>query len=504
VAFVPGFDYDVFVSYAHADNELPIGTEARYGWVTALTHNLSSGANRLKKNLFIDHQLKPGDPFSEDLRNKVARSALLLIFLSQHYAESAWCGLELDHFIWTHSDNPAKPRQVVVVELCPYERLTAVPNNIANLRKELIQAQFWYVTPDAIFSRLAGYPSPKENDYGGYYWRQLDCLCHALDTRLGELKAQVTQPEKFSGGNTDKSSQSSAKASPAVLLADVTDDLVPQRNEVKLALEKEGIHVLPEGDYVGRSVAEIQLAFTQDARNSLLFVQLLSATIGRIPDGGEYPLPQLQFAASQVAALPILQWCQTVPEVNTIADPRHDALFRTAFLSTVNLERFKDEVISKYRDLQAPRKTRTPDAAAVQTPKGKCVFVDDRLGDQELHAQIRSVIERANCEIRYPPPDASLEQDDAFMEDLLRPCRGGITVYTDRRDHKATYFRLVRFLNRIAAGRIALSRWGVYLGPPPDKQDLLSEFRLSSQALIPIAGMHGLNEAALVEFLQNL
>lgn len=90
------------------------------------------------------------------------------------------------------------------------------------------------------------------------------------------------------------------------------------------------------------------------------------------------------------------------------------------------------------------------------------------------------------------------------MEDLLRPCRGGITVYTDRRDQKTVYYRLVRFLNRIAAGRLALSRWGVYLGPPPDKKDLLSEFRLSSKALIPISGTHGLNEAALLEFLQSL
>ena len=49
--------YDVFVSYAHADNEIPEGTAARCGWVTALANNLNVGPNVLKKNIFIDHQL---------------------------------------------------------------------------------------------------------------------------------------------------------------------------------------------------------------------------------------------------------------------------------------------------------------------------------------------------------------------------------------------------------------------------------------------------------------
>jgi hypothetical protein len=38
-----GYEYDVFVSYAHADNEKPIGSAAEYGWVTTLAHNLNTG-----------------------------------------------------------------------------------------------------------------------------------------------------------------------------------------------------------------------------------------------------------------------------------------------------------------------------------------------------------------------------------------------------------------------------------------------------------------------------
>lgn len=91
-----GDKYDVFVSYAHADNERPLGSAAEYGWVTTLTHNLNTGPGHLRKNLFIDHQLKPGDPFSDDLFKKVESSTLLLLLLSQNHIDSQWCGKELN------------------------------------------------------------------------------------------------------------------------------------------------------------------------------------------------------------------------------------------------------------------------------------------------------------------------------------------------------------------------------------------------------------------------
>lgn len=90
-----GHEYDVFVSYAHADNEKPLGSVAEYGWVTTLARNLNTGPNHYRKNLFIDHQLKPGDVFSDNLVTTVEHSTLLLLLLSQNYIDSAWCGKEL-------------------------------------------------------------------------------------------------------------------------------------------------------------------------------------------------------------------------------------------------------------------------------------------------------------------------------------------------------------------------------------------------------------------------
>jgi hypothetical protein len=151
---------DVFVSYAHADNEKPLGSVAEYGWVTTLAHNLNTGPNHYHKKLFDDHQLKPGDEFSDDLLAKVAGSRLLLLLLSQNYIDSDWCGKELDHFIHTHANDPNKPADVFVVELFPFENFAKVPVNVKNLRKHLINAKFWHQAPDASAPLLAGDPTP--------------------------------------------------------------------------------------------------------------------------------------------------------------------------------------------------------------------------------------------------------------------------------------------------------------------------------------------------------
>jgi hypothetical protein len=195
--FLPGFEYDVFVSYAHADNQRPEGSQAKYGWVTTLAHNLSVGPNVAKKRIFIDHQLKPGDPFNDDLRDKVAHSATLLILLSQNYIDSEWCGTELDHFIKTHTDDPTKPRNVFVIELALFESFENVRDSIKNLRKELIHAKFWDRPLDSPSPMLAGYPSPAESGMAQHYWRSIMVLTSAIGCCFNSVGSSYVYTRKL-------------------------------------------------------------------------------------------------------------------------------------------------------------------------------------------------------------------------------------------------------------------------------------------------------------------
>ena len=482
---------DIFVSYAHADNGIPHGTAADRGWVTALASNLNVGPNVLAKRFFIDHQLRPGDAFGDELLRKVEQSSLLLLLLSQNYIESQWCGKELEHFIRTHSSDSDKPRDVFVVELAPYDSFDSVPDNIQLLRKRVINAKFWYQRSDAAAPSLAGYPSPLECSQVGRerYWSVLDDLRSAVDHRLRELRHRAphrgTMPPNSRG---------------TVLLADTTEDLEAQRNAVKLGLEPEGIVVLPEGDYVGLTAQEFNAAIAADLQRSDLFVQLLSSTVGRTARGLGFtaPLPQLQFECARQANVPILQWCETLPNVGDVADKAHRRLFETTFLRATHLEEFKTIIVDQ---LSAEAQRRRPDAqepaaATEHTRRStkRTVFVDDFAGEREVSDRLRSLIRQQGYELRSLPAGMPLGYGGIDIKQLLRPCQAGITLCTDRNKKEAAFNRLLYCLNQVADGELPLARWGVYL----THGTVMSEFGIESDAVVT------LDESGLGHFLGGL
>ena len=184
---------DVFVSYAHADNEVPEGSSAKYGWVTTLARNLNVGLNVYKKNLFIDHQLRPGDDFGADLIAQVQSSALLVVVLSQNYIDSRWCGKELHHFMSGQAVRGRSPRDIFVIEVAPYERLQRRPESLQELRASVQASKFWYQPLDASAPIAAGYPTPKESGPEGenHYWTVLNALRSAIDERLRDRPSTV-------------------------------------------------------------------------------------------------------------------------------------------------------------------------------------------------------------------------------------------------------------------------------------------------------------------------
>jgi len=362
-AVATNFEYDIFVSYAHADDTLPEGSSARFGWVTALVRNLNSGVNVLRKRIFIDHQLRPLDAFNEDLKAKVAHSALLLLLLSRNYVKSEWCGVELYHFLKARSDDPNRPRNVVMVELVPFENLEPAPPLLQCVRKELIHAQFWYRHENSGLDRVVGFPCPKDVAKSDYYWLQLHKLVQAIDDRLAELSlprqaiSWASVPAIVTGASRSTEIKPTLMETDTniagVFLADVTDDLVPERENMRAFLSNEKIRVLPEGDYYGKSGAELNDELGKHIDSSCLFVQLLSNSLGRTPSGARSRLPQLQFDVVSSKCIPIMQWRDPALDPRSVADPAHTALLNSRFVHANNIERFKQEVVAKFRALHA-------------------------------------------------------------------------------------------------------------------------------------------------------
>ena len=96
MAYVLGYDHDVFVSYAHLDNQ---GESA---WVTTLVRHLETevrqrlGATDLR--VWIDRELDGNRPLTPEIMQAIRRSATILLIVSPSYIASEWCARERNAF----------------------------------------------------------------------------------------------------------------------------------------------------------------------------------------------------------------------------------------------------------------------------------------------------------------------------------------------------------------------------------------------------------------------
>lgn len=95
--YVPGFSYDLFISYAREDNVDE--------WVERFQAHLSGEVARLlgrpfsEKTVFLDKiRLEVGQSYPEILDTAARESAVLVALISPSYATSNWCSRERDAF----------------------------------------------------------------------------------------------------------------------------------------------------------------------------------------------------------------------------------------------------------------------------------------------------------------------------------------------------------------------------------------------------------------------
>lgn len=98
MSYVPGFEHDAYISYAHVDN-LPIGDQL--GWVDQFQRSLEVRLAQMlgrRPSIFRDAQLRRTEEWQPAVARALQRSALLVCVLSPGYLQSEWCLKELEEF----------------------------------------------------------------------------------------------------------------------------------------------------------------------------------------------------------------------------------------------------------------------------------------------------------------------------------------------------------------------------------------------------------------------
>jgi hypothetical protein len=453
MSLVSGFKHDVFVSYAHFDNE-----EDAQGvrWVSRFQLDLKNALRqRLGKDpeVFFDSRSFEASDRVDFLVENVRQSAVFVAVLSPSYVARDFTIKELQAFCQSGSDGSP----VVTVELLPVE-----DGRIHSLLHGRKRTPFWW--KDQAEQDVPFPLTPKSNSE--MYNERLHVLAHQIKNLLVDMRGRGARDTGFDAAQPPQPASASApvgKVGKTVLLAQVTDDLYDERERVRAYLEQFGVQVLPENDYP-QGGTEFANAFEADAARAGLFAQLLGQSPSRKPPDLPQTYSQYQYESAKTRGLKILQWRRPDLDLATVVH-RDKPLLEGPDVLALGLEEFKAEIL-RFSKQEQPKRPPV-------LHEGNChVFINADRSDKELADALLKVFEdRKNFSAARPLFEGSAEDIVKDLEENLLSC-GALVLLYGSAPPAWVRAQLLRYSKLESRRDMPLRLKSILLGPPVPKPEL--------------------------------
>jgi TIR domain len=480
MAFIPGYEHDVFVSYAHVDDrpfiDAAAGQERSSGWVSTLVRHLKNelaqkvGRSDAVSVWFDSNNLRGNHKLTDEIAARLAHAASFVAILSPGYIASQWCQDEAHMFARACGGDPG--RRLFVIEKEPLDDEPGPPA-FGDRRAY----RFWY-RDRAEQPRTFAIPQPRVDEID--YFRQIEDVARDLRNLCRDMRGNRANQANAPVGAVPITAQP-RPATSGVFLAEVTDDLEFKREEVRRYLEQQSVSVLPQLSYpLGR--AEFAAALDADLVNSRLFAQLLGPVPGKRPPDVPEGYGWLQLDGAQRRGLPILQWRSPDLMPEGVDWPRHRELLELETVQATSLESFK-------RAIMAALAPPPPPPQRPGTGERPLVFLNTELRHREIASQIRSAVgDRAVwAEPMFEGPAETVRED---LEQNLICCDAMVMVYADNQGWVRAQ---LRNFHKLAPRRERPSR-AILVDAPPEQKPELGFFLPD---MVVIDGRHGLGPDVL-------
>jgi hypothetical protein len=453
MSFVSDFKHDLFLSYAHFDNE-----EDAQGvrWVSRFQLDLK---NALRQRLgqdpevFFDTRSFEASDHVDFLLENARQSAIFVALLSPSYVARDFTIRELEAFCTRASG--VSP--VVVVELLPAEESEHHP--LLEGRK---RTPFWRKDPAEQDIPLRVTPRFNPETYN----ERLQVLAHQVKKLLVDQRQGATPRASVDEAPRARpQAQTTVTAEPAprtVLLAQTTDDLYDECERIRACLEQFGTKVLPENDYP-QGGTDFAAAFDADVARSTLFVQLLGNFGSRKPPDLPQTYSQYQYETAKTRGLKILQWRRPDLDLASISH-RDKILLEGPDVLAVGLEEFKGEILRCCT--QPPPKTAVPQNGSYH------VFINADRSDKDLADALLKVFDdKKTCTAARPLFEGSAKDIVEDLEANLMNCQALLMLYGSA-PPAWVRAQLLRYskLEQLRDAPPRLKR--ILLGPPAPKAEL--------------------------------
>jgi hypothetical protein len=437
MAFVHGFENDVFISYAHADNEVDALGDA---WVHQFQQNLRIALKqRLGRgdeiNIYFDARRLQGNHPLDEILDSVRKSAVFLAVGSPSYVNRQWTRDELAAFVAVSDD----PSRLFALERLPLDAGDRYPDPL----HEYFRINFWQRDQNEADIPLT--LTPRLNTT--LYYVRLQTLAEQIRGQLAQMASRSAKPPVMMAAATPAQHASSAQVQPAathaqpapkpasvpaaaesgpraVLVAQVTEDLEYYREQVISHLTQFNIPIYPL-DMYPQGGADFKEAVKADLARVKYFVQLLGPTSPRkprdMPEG--YLVAQSDLAAE--AGVPILQWRSPDLVLDTIVDPAHRAFLTGDKVEAVGLESFKAKVVSLATAPPPPPPPVPVEGMVIDSP----IFINANLDDQPFAEEVFEKARLRKLPLVLSHPVGTAEEVRQDFERNWRECDSVVLIY---------------------------------------------------------------------------
>ncbi len=496
----PKFENDVFVSYAHIDDQ--VLAEGQTGWIATFHRALQVRLGQLlgkPPKIWRDPKLQGNDVFADKLVDRLPQVAVLVSVLSPRYVKSEWCLRELNEFLRvTEGARIADKLRVFKVVKTPILRDQTPPPLQPVLGYEFFTVDSQSGREHELeFSQTLA--SPEEQRL---YLLKLDDLAHDIANLLTMLEGTGAEP----------TAEATDGAKGCVYLAETSSDLKDQRDAIRRELLGNGYTVLPDQP-LPFVASECATVVRDQLARCRLSVHMIGRNYGMVPEGATESIVALQHEAaierSQTGEFCRLIWIP--PGVTTSdqrqqqlldrvqSDPRNDS--GTDLLKTP-IEDFKSVLHVRLN----PPKPKEPKTASESPPRSdagdaiKRIYLISDRRDAENTRPLEDFLFGRQYEVILPVFDGDEAQIRQEHEANLTDCDAALIYYGA--GNELWLRSKLRELQKIAGyGRTRpMLAKAVYVAAPatPEK----ARFRTLEAMVIP--GSEGPTAAALDPFLAKL
>jgi len=501
MAYIPGYTFDIFISYAHLDNEKMPGQEE--GWIELFYKSLNLKlAQRVGKmdaiKIWWDTKKLDGSKlFDNSIEEGIRNSAIMISLISPGYLQSEYCIKEMELF---HSKSKAEKAGLNVGD---HSRMIKVLlNNIP------------YTELPEQFGRATGFPFFKAEDKDDFgdpletgnplFTQQLKDLRDSLVEIFSLFpKEQNKETAKAAAGkDADEGGEEKFK----IYFGEVADTLRSVKKRTIAELEAEGYAV-----FTGVPPPDEASAHEQKVKELLqkteLSVHLLDQFPGREIEGGDNFYSQKQTELSMELAPSKLLWLPSDIDLDDIEEESYKNFLKNIEInnnSVLNFQYIKGNKSEITRQIQEYAESVKQSKVRQESNQKISILLDTHFSDQQYAFGLGQALLQNNMQPYINPQEDDPRKNMNILADRISMVSKLVFLYGSV-SREWVLERMSAALQLIVTNNYPIDDFYVYLAPPhKSSDDIKLNQRFLKINVLNNSSQDTLNAEMLEKFILNL